>query len=128
MDPVWITELQARPQFTILSKLVKKDGESSVTEALQELNEYTLKMVTVTDSNKSLGNHIYYTFLSLLELVDHVRPFDQNKLVQFLVKLQQTPVSNPTSRKTLRFGGKEVWTGLPTFGYTAADNYKTGVF
>ena len=103
------------------------DGEISVTDLLAELNELTLKPAAGADSKKLLPDHIYYIFLSLLELVDMLLYQSRTDLLNFSPNFSKSQ-SDSTTREVLNIDGKELWTEVATFGYTAAVSYNTGEF
>jgi hypothetical protein len=63
------------------------------------------------------------------DVVVNTVPSQQALLVEFVRSLQQQQVTDPTTDDQLRFFGdynKMVWTEIPIFGVTVADNWNFG--
>lgn len=119
----WMAELKATPEHNILNTLIQPDKSAvTVADALRELDSLTPEVISSSNEfNESLGNHAWHLFNALLEIVGSIAPPQQSKYVDFLVELQKRKVLDPTTGETLKVDDDEMWTALPTLGYSISD-------
>jgi hypothetical protein len=83
------------------------------------------QIVAITEATKSqkdqLGNHCYFTALAVLEAACRNAPETHPKIIAFIQKLRKQNVIDPSTVQALVHDDEVVWQGLPTFGYTFAD-------
>lgn len=113
----FVAELEVKQEFHILNALVVQP-DSSTEDAVQQILNIT--SASIKDPT-SLGNHLYNTACCLLEIAARTPPVQQPKLVTFVYLLQKRTVTDPATSEPLRHDGDLIWTELPTFGYTFAD-------
>ncbi|KAK3392906.1 hypothetical protein B0H63DRAFT_3078 [Podospora didyma] len=64
----------------------------------------------------------------ILKLAGETNPGPQDALIEFLVKLRQTPVTKAGSDEPLVCEGGRVWTDLPMFGWAARDLWNFDIY
>lgn len=121
----FLKSIENSKQYQILNNLVN-DPESSVENALDQITHLTLSALEPSkDENFTLGNVDYVLSLSLLMLVQRLKPTKHSKLVQFLYGLQKRILTDPVTGEPLTEGptNRVFWTNLPSFGYTEMETW-----
>ncbi|KAI1810012.1 hypothetical protein GGS20DRAFT_233256 [Poronia punctata] len=113
-------DLTAYPEFQAINVLVQKPTTSSVTDAIQRILDLTRAAASAEPG--LIGDHLYHTSLSVIEIAKRTAPEDQVRLVEFVVRLQKNALVNSTG-KPLTHDGYRVWTDVPCLGYIAADEW-----
>jgi hypothetical protein len=109
-------EAGAREMNILLS--LANDETMTPEKAFQQI----VAITEVTKSQKDqLGNHCYFTALAVLEAAGRVTPDTHPKIIAFIHKLRKQNVIDPSTVQALVHDEEVVWQGLPTFGYTFAD-------
>jgi hypothetical protein len=117
-------------ELEIMSSLVSPNA--SVDTAVRQLVALTSTAASSTTASASdpLFTHLNNAWHCLMEdVVVNTVPSQQALLVEFVRSLQQQQVTDPTTDDQLRFFGdynKMVWTEIPIFGVTVADNWNFG--
>ncbi|KAF2823055.1 hypothetical protein CC86DRAFT_372782 [Ophiobolus disseminans] len=118
MTDVSQTQDEGSEEFRILKALIaNKDmtPEQAVTQII------CLTQAPQT-RGRQLANHCYFTARALMTTAAESAPEEQHKLITFLNQLRSNAVTDPETGEVLEHDGKVVWEGLPTFGYTLADD------
>lgn len=116
--PTFILTIQEYREFKILNSLVQ-GSDTSPADAVEKIAKITVEM----RDTQLRGDHLWYTCVSVIELAQRTPPEHQTRLVEFIVLLSQTSVMDPETGKHMMHHGDLVWTGLPSLGYTAADEW-----
>tara|TARA_R110002003_G_scaffold6_6_gene307 strand:+ start:17548 stop:17955 length:408 start_codon:yes stop_codon:yes gene_type:complete len=104
-------------EFRVLDTLVE-DENMTPEQAVQQILDLTSAPKTY---NRQLGDHCYFTARGVLDAASRTTPDQQSKLVAFVHELRTKTVTDATTGKALEHDGQIIWTGLPSFGYTIAD-------
>ncbi|KAF2028247.1 hypothetical protein EK21DRAFT_90805 [Setomelanomma holmii] len=108
---------EGKDEFRVLDSLVDHENMTPK-QAAQQIVELTL---APKKYSRQLGDHCYFTARGLITAAARSTPDQQSKLVAFFHELRSKTVTNPSTGKPLEHEGRIIWTGLPTFGYTIAD-------
>lgn len=113
-------------EFRIISSLSQPNA--SAPAAVQQLLHLTFTAATsaATLQSDTLGEHLNNTFGSVMEVAAQTPPSQQGALVEFIQRLQQEKVVDPTTGQQLRYEedyNKAVWSEVPNFGITVADGW-----
>lgn len=114
----WIQELEQRPEFSLLVSFLQHP-EFSQDDAIHQLVDLTYKSAL----EETIGNHCWMTACSFLELAGRTAPEQQSRLIDLLLSLRSTSLTDTSTNEPWTFEDGEgiVWQDLPTFGYTIAD-------
>ena len=119
--PRWIIEMEDYPEYKIINRLVQEPN-ASVADALAQLAQLTSAAINTANANP-VGTHPWHTFCSLIEVAKRTQHDKQAKLVEFTINLQKVKVADPATGEQLKSEGDLLWTEMPAFGYTAADDW-----
>lgn len=108
---------EGKHELRILASLIDQP-DTTPEETVEQINKLTLAPKTY---DRQLGDHCYFTAVALLSAAARTSPDRQAKLISFLHKLRSTTVNDPSSGEPLEHEDRIIWSGLPTFGYTFAD-------
>jgi hypothetical protein len=116
-DEYVYTGEEGKDESRVLDSLVD-DENTTPEQAVQQIVDLTLAPKTYS---RQLGDHCYFTACGLLAAAARSVPSQQSKLVAFVHKLRSKTIVDPSTGKAFEHEGSVIWTGLPTFGYTFAD-------
>ncbi|KAF2141145.1 uncharacterized protein K452DRAFT_319375 [Aplosporella prunicola CBS 121167] len=116
----WQIELQGKMEFEIFSNLTQTDV--SPEEALQQI---LARIKAVLNNKQELGQRLYDTASCLIEVAERTAaPERLNKLATF-VKLLREITWTGENGEPLRHDDYLLFTDLPVFGYTLADELQS---
>ncbi|KAH7091498.1 hypothetical protein FB567DRAFT_518819 [Paraphoma chrysanthemicola] len=116
-DDYVYTGEEGADEFRVLDTLVE-DEDMTPKEAVQQILRLTSAPKTY---NRQLGDHCYFTARGVLGTASRTAPDQQSRLVEFVHELRSKTVNDPKTGQPLEHDGQVIWSGLPTFGYSFAD-------
>jgi hypothetical protein len=130
----YFAQMDFLPEYKVLNTLVQPDASATiVVDVLHEFNNLTLSLISSDESKtKFLGNHVYYTMGTILEIAARTARVQQSNLVDFVVQLQKQTPTDPNTSKALAiqlyFDDDAVWTELPYLGLNVIENDYVGKY
>ena len=116
-----MAQVEAYPEFKIFELLVQEPGIPT-SEAVKRFLSISA-LAIASDEPLDLGNHLWHSAISIIEIAKRSPPDKHLRLIQCVVQLRGTQMMDPRTGKAATHDGQVVWRQLPTFGYTAADEW-----
>ena len=113
----FVAGLEKKQEFQILDTLAR-EPHATPQDTVQQIEKLTLSSVK---DRVVLSAHVYDTACCTLEVASRTASNQQPKLVTFVQQLQRITITDQAVGKPLTQDGDLVWTELPTFGFTFAD-------
>jgi len=117
-DSYVYTGEEGKNELRILETLIA-DKDMTPEQAVKQIVDLTQAPQA---HSRQIGDHCYYTARSLMSTAASTAPDEQQKLVAFFHELRNKTITDPSTGKVREHDGRAIWTGLPTFGYTFADD------
>lgn len=109
-------------QFSIIHRLLTHPN-ASVIDAVQRIQSLAMMEVTSHNwpPNAFLSDFAWHVCSLLMDIATNTPPVHQTRLLEFVIRLQKSPVVDPRTGCIVRYQGERVFFDLPTLSTYVSD-------
>ncbi|CAG9984735.1 unnamed protein product [Clonostachys byssicola] len=117
--------LRGVPERDIILQAVTQD-DLPVPKAIEEIVKLTTAAAAPSSAQNALYMHAIHVSVTIHNLAMRIPHNQQSKLIDFVVRLQQVAVPDPSTGGIIQLENEDFWSDMPQMSLTLADYHYTG--